>query len=215
MFSMPCPTSPASPPGTNVLQPITITPHVQYSSSIGVLGCKIDTNRVAYWPTAVSCDQMCVRVRANGRNVTLLKIDHSGGANDISYDAWNYLAIGQSATENPTQGGGFAAGWEPVSMSECAANLKGAGGKLPLSAANSMQFLNTCGDRTWAVQHAALYNIFDPVCKYGIDEVCTMPAIPSNLQPSCPSRLDKGVTTAYTGPPVKNIEYGTGKLVDA
>lgn len=27
-----------------------ITPHEQYGSSIGVLGCKIDTNRVACWP---------------------------------------------------------------------------------------------------------------------------------------------------------------------
>lgn len=30
-----------------------ITPHDMYSSSVGVLGCKIDTNRVAYWPQSV------------------------------------------------------------------------------------------------------------------------------------------------------------------
>ena len=32
---------------------ISVTPHQQYSSSVGVLGCKINTNRVAckqYWP---------------------------------------------------------------------------------------------------------------------------------------------------------------------
>ncbi|KAH0006683.1 hypothetical protein KCU78_g12180, partial [Aureobasidium melanogenum] len=32
---------------------ISATPHVEYSSSIGVLGCKINTNRVAYWPMSV------------------------------------------------------------------------------------------------------------------------------------------------------------------
>ena len=35
---------------------ISITPHDSYSSSVGVLGCKINTDRVAYWPGAVSCD---------------------------------------------------------------------------------------------------------------------------------------------------------------
>jgi hypothetical protein len=70
---------------------ISITPHDAYSSSVGVLGCKINTDRVAYWPSAVSCDKMCVRVSANGRSVNLLKIDTSGGAYDIAYDAYNYL----------------------------------------------------------------------------------------------------------------------------
>ena len=59
---------------------ISITPHDAYSSSIGVLGCKINTNRVAYWPSFPSCDNMCVRVSSNGRSVHLLKIDQSGGA---------------------------------------------------------------------------------------------------------------------------------------
>ena len=44
---------------------ISVTPHDAYSSSVGVLGCKINTDRVAYWPSAVSCDKMCVRVSAN------------------------------------------------------------------------------------------------------------------------------------------------------
>lgn len=29
---------------------VYVTPHSQFSSSIGVLGCKVDTNRIAYWP---------------------------------------------------------------------------------------------------------------------------------------------------------------------
>ena len=40
---------------------------------------------------------MCVKVSANGRSVHLLHLDTSGGAYDISYDAWNYLNIGKSA----------------------------------------------------------------------------------------------------------------------
>ena len=34
---------------------IWVTPHMQYSSSVGVPGCLIDTNRVAYFPQPVSC----------------------------------------------------------------------------------------------------------------------------------------------------------------
>jgi len=39
-----------------------VTPHNYYSSSVGVLGCKINYNRVAYWPMAVDCDSMCVKL---------------------------------------------------------------------------------------------------------------------------------------------------------
>ncbi|EXK23287.1 hypothetical protein FOMG_19933, partial [Fusarium oxysporum f. sp. melonis 26406] len=81
----------------------SITPHDQYSSTIGVLGCKIDTNRVAYWPGTVDCNNICVKVSNKGRDVHLLKIDSSGGAHDISYDAWNYLGFGESAAKNPQQ----------------------------------------------------------------------------------------------------------------
>lgn len=28
------------------------TPHDSYSSSVGVLGCKVNTDRIAYWPNA-------------------------------------------------------------------------------------------------------------------------------------------------------------------
>ncbi|EMT69279.1 hypothetical protein FOC4_h10017047, partial [Fusarium odoratissimum] len=57
-----------------------ITPHAEYSSSVGVLGCKVDTNRVAYWPLDVGCDGICVRVSNEGRSLHLLHIDKSGGA---------------------------------------------------------------------------------------------------------------------------------------
>ncbi|KAG9536807.1 hypothetical protein KCV04_g23531, partial [Aureobasidium melanogenum] len=85
---------------------ISVTPHVEYSSSVGVLGCKINTNRVAYWPMSVDCDNMCVKVSHQGRSLNLLRVDQSGGAYDMSYDAWNTLVTGKNATVAPTMGGG-------------------------------------------------------------------------------------------------------------
>ena len=82
-----------------------ITPHAEYSSSVGVLGCKVDTNRIAHWPLAVGCDNICVKVSNEGRSLHLLRIDMSQGAYDISYDAWNYLASGASAMDNPSKMG--------------------------------------------------------------------------------------------------------------
>ncbi|KAK8069074.1 hypothetical protein PG994_005690 [Apiospora phragmitis] len=84
------------------------TPHDSYSSSVGVLGCKVDTNRIAYWPSAVSCDALCVELSYGGRSVKLLKVDQSGGAYDVSYDAWNYLYTGHGARGQPAAGGAVA-----------------------------------------------------------------------------------------------------------
>jgi hypothetical protein len=56
-----------------------ITPHAEYSSSVGVLGCKVDMNRIAYWPLDVGCDGICVKVSNEGRSLHLLRIDKSGG----------------------------------------------------------------------------------------------------------------------------------------
>ncbi|EMR63024.1 hypothetical protein MGN70_001153 [Eutypa lata] len=187
---------------------ISVTPHDRYSSSIGVLGCKIDVNRVAYWPSSPGCDDICVRVTANGRSVNLLKIDQSGGAYDISYDAWNYLVTGQGARENPQQGGGIAATYETVDPSECASLITEPSGKLAFAAANSMNFVTSCSAGTWVGQNLALYNIVNPVCTYGYDEVCQMPDPAVSNQPTCPHQL--GVTNPLTSQPVYNIDYGTG-----
>lgn len=84
----------------------SVTPHDAFSSSIGVLGCKIDVNRVAYWPTAPDCTDMCVKLTNNGNSITLLHIDQSGGAHDISYDAWSRLNCGVPGTDGTCQGGG-------------------------------------------------------------------------------------------------------------
>lgn len=192
-------------PGTTV----SVTPHAEYSSSIGVLGCKIDTNRIAYWPLAVGCDKLCVKVSHEGRFLYLLRIDMSESAYDISYDAWNYLAFGVSALDNPQKGGGIIMSYDVVEMSECQHLLYE--GKLPLSAANSMNYVSQCAGQpsSWVAKNYQLYNINDPVCKYGVDEKCSLDAATSN-QPSCPGVLGNPIPMQSS---VKNIAYDTGQLV--
>lgn len=200
-------TIPMIPRGTGA----SITPHDQYSSSVGVVGCKINTNRVAYWPSAVDCNDICVKVTHEGRSLNLLKIDTSGGAYDISYDAWNYLGFGESAKDDPQTGGGIDMEYEVVDPSECADLMDD--GKLPLLAANSMDFLSSClsQEDSFVAKNHVLYNIADPVCHYGIDEECTLDLSVSN-QPSCPSGLG---SAEELDQPVYNIEYPTGEEVVA
>jgi hypothetical protein len=187
------------------------TPHDQYSSSIGVPGCKINTNRVAYWPMSVDCNNICVKVTNAGRSLNLLKIDTSGGAFDISYDAWNYLGFGESATSDPQMGGGIDMQYEFVNNDECADLLDG--GKLPLSASNSMNYAAACMAEpgSWVAQNMKLVNIQDSACHWGVDETCTVDLAVSN-QPSCPSGLG---SVAKLDMPVMNIMYGTGKEQNA
>ncbi|KAF2748090.1 hypothetical protein M011DRAFT_458001 [Sporormia fimetaria CBS 119925] len=185
---------------------VSVTPHDKFSSSVGVLGCHIDTNRVAYFPYFPSCDSPCIEVSNGERSVYLLHIDQSGGAFDISYDAWNYLQNGQSALENPTIGGGIPASWKRVEADKCAHLIKTDTGKLPLSAANSMGFYAGCGPESWIGQNAELRNIQNSACTLGHDEVCTLDLSVSN-QPSCPHQL--GIQTELKDRPVKNIDYGT------
>ena len=191
-------------------QSASITPHDKYSSSVGVLGCKIDTNNVAYWPSSVDCDKICVKVTNDGRSRHLLKIDQSGGAHDISYDAWNYLVSGKSATEDPQMGGGVNMEYEFVDNEECAHLLDD--GKLALSAANSMNFVNSCGADTWVGKNHKLVNILDPLCKYGKDVECKLDLAVSN-QPNCGSSVLGA--NAPSGLKVIDIAYGTGEEATA
>ena len=186
----------------------SITPHDQYSSSIGVLGCKINTNRVAYWPGSVNCNDICVKVSHAGRSLHLLKIDSSAGAHDISYDAWNYLAFGASATTDPHEGGGIDMDYEFVDASECKSLMDD--GKLSLSASNSMNYVASCLEEpdSFVAKNHNLVNILDSACKYGYDETCKLDLNVSN-QPSCPHAL--GSVNALKGHEVENIVYGTGK----
>ncbi|CAH0057970.1 unnamed protein product [Clonostachys solani] len=196
-----------------VAKGVSITPHDKYSSSVGVLGCKIDTNRVAYWPGSVDCNNICVKLTYEGRSVHLLRIDQSGGAYDVSYDAWVYLQSGKSAKSNPLNGGGVNVEVEEVDASECADLIKTEDKKLPLSASNSINFLTSClaQPNSWVAKNHALYNICDAICTLGFDESCKLDMAVSN-QPSCKNTL--GLTTKLSlSNPVVDIQYGTGKTV--
>ncbi|KAI0598214.1 hypothetical protein F4775DRAFT_592723 [Biscogniauxia sp. FL1348] len=186
---------------------ISITPHDRYSSSIGVLGCKINVNRVAYWPLAPDCDSPCVTVTAGGRTVHLLQIDRSGGAWDVSYDAWNYLYTGASALTAPRAGGPIAAQWRRADVAACADLFNGTAGRLAVPlAAPTQGWLAACPDASWARRNYLLYNIYDPVCRYGYDEECA--GDPS--RPVCPHQL--GAQPKLDTAPVWNIDYPTSNM---
>ncbi|QPC71351.1 hypothetical protein HYE68_002103 [Fusarium pseudograminearum] len=191
------------------------TPHDSYSSSIGVLGCKIDTNRVAYWPNSIDCDNICISLTYQDRSVYLLRIDQSQGAHDVSYDAWNYLYTGYSATDKPTAGGPIEMTFENVDASKCKHLIDTKGSKLPLSAANSMNFLTSCLDRkdsTWVADNYVLYNILDSICTLGHDEKCELD-YPAANQAECPHTM--GVPDVLKGQTVYNIRYPSGEKVSA
>ncbi|KAK0387100.1 hypothetical protein NLU13_5413 [Sarocladium strictum] len=193
---------------------VWVTPHDSYSSSVGVLGCKIDTNRVAYWPQSVDCNNICVALRYQDREVKLLRIDQSQGAHDVSYDAWNYLYTGYSATKHPTAGGAIEMQFENLDASECDDLINTKGSKLPFSAANSMNFIASCLEQkdSWVGENYVLYNIIDSICTMGFDETCELD-FPAMNQPTCPHTL--GDQARLTSQPVYNILYPTGEKVKA
>ncbi|KAK3402369.1 hypothetical protein B0T20DRAFT_137894 [Sordaria brevicollis] len=212
-----------SPSGT-----VSITGHVQYGSSIGVLGCKINTNRVAYWPYAVDCNNICVRLTntTTGITVTLLRIDESGGAHDISYDAWNYLLTGNPATPGTAvPGGGFDVQYEYINPDdpECKALITDPEGKLPLMAANSVNYVTECNRQpdSWVARNYQFWNINDANCKEGWNDKCTLPPPKDGNQPKCPDGRELGYgigIPVVLGPgdhKVKNIAYMTGEEVEA
>jgi hypothetical protein len=191
-----------------------VTPHDSYSSSVGVLGCKIDTNRVAYWPQSVDCNNFCVSLRYQDRKVKLLRIDQSEGAYDVSYDAWNYLQTGRSAKDDPIAGGAVEMEYEYLDASECKDLIHTKGSKLPFSAANSMNFIASCIDQkdSWIGEHYVLYNIADSICTMGKDEECELD-YPEFNQPKCPSTL--GDQSPLDSQPVYNIRFPSGEEVKA
>ncbi|KAK1658046.1 hypothetical protein BDP55DRAFT_594802 [Colletotrichum godetiae] len=186
-----------------------IKPHALYGSSVGVLGCKINHNRVAYWPSDVDCDAICVKVSHGVRSLHLLQVDESQGSYDISYDAWNYLVTGKSALEAPTTGGGVEMDYEFVEAEECVHLLSH--GKLPLSASNSMTYLGKCLSQptSWVAQNYELYNIPQGNdCQYGYDETCIVD-LALGLNPVCPHIL--GFPAVLKGHTVVNIPYPVGQ----
>ncbi|RWA03239.1 hypothetical protein EKO27_g11868 [Xylaria grammica] len=200
--------------GTATSGTVWATPHDSYSSSVGVLGCKVDTDRIAYWPGSVDCNNICLSLRYGDRSVKLLRIDSSQGAYDISYDAWNYLITGYPATERPTAGGATAMEFEYLEPSACSGLIHTDGHKLPLSASNSINFLASCLDQSdsWVAENYVLYNIQDALCSWGHDEKCNLDW-PNANQPNCSHTL--GDPTALTTDPVYNIRYPSGDKVVA
>ncbi|EHA49316.1 hypothetical protein MGG_00210 [Pyricularia oryzae 70-15] len=188
------------------------TPHSQYSSSVGVLGCKVNTNRIAYWPGVVDCDKICISLSYESRSVNLLRVDTSEGAYDVSYDAWNYLITGEGARQKPTAGGAVAMEYREAPADACKSLIHTPGNKLPLSASNSMNFLASCLEQpnSWVAKNYVLYNVLDPICSWGNDETCTL-NWPTENQAKCKSGL--GTPSVLSNQPVYNIEYPTGKTV--
>ena len=148
---------------------VPVTPHEQYSSSVGVLGCLVDTNSIAYWPAPISCTNICIKLSYKDRSRHLLRIDQSAGAYDVSYDAWNYLFTGKSAKTDPVFGGGTSMDFENADPEDCAELIRTDDGRLPLSASNSMNFLLSCLDEedSWVGSNYQLYNVMDPICRWG------------------------------------------------
>ncbi|TDZ44991.1 hypothetical protein CTRI78_v009143 [Colletotrichum trifolii] len=184
-----------------------IKPHILYGSSVGVLGCKINHNRVAHWPSEVDCNTICVKVSHGGRSLHLLKVDKSRASYDISYDAWNYLVTGKSALEAPATGGGVLMDYKFVEAEECAHLLSH--GKLPLSASNSMNYLEKCLSQpdSWVSQNYQLYNILQGNdCSQGYDETCILD-LSLGYNPVCPHIL--GFPAILKGHTVVNIPYPT------
>ncbi|KAB5511346.1 hypothetical protein GE09DRAFT_1272259 [Coniochaeta sp. 2T2.1] len=202
--------APLTPDEAIASDSVYVTPHDRYSSSVGVLGCKIDTNRVAYWPGSVDCTNICIEVSYAGRSVKLLRVDQSGGAFDISYDAWNILVTGESARTHPVPGGGIAATYVNLPMSECVAAGLVHGGKLAFTGANSMNFLAACHAQpgSWVANNYVIYNIYNPTCTLGYDEVCTLDWATQN-QATCPHQL--GAMPPLTSQPVVDIIYPSGQ----
>ncbi|KAM0750546.1 hypothetical protein T439DRAFT_380443 [Meredithblackwellia eburnea MCA 4105] len=186
-----------------------------YQSSDGIPGCKVNTNRIAYWLGEVGCDDICIKVSNKDRSVYLLKIsqapnvDHSD-YHYISYDAWNYLKSGKSATVSPQLGSVLTLPYESVNPSNCAHLMQD--GKLPLSAFNSVNYLGKCLEEpdSWVAKNYILYNIASTNCHYGKDEKCTLN---KSGAATCPSGLAAGVSQYNHLQPVYNIEYPTGKKV--
>lgn len=182
---------PSNPPGLPPTGSPKVTAHDSFSSSIGVHGCKVDVNRIAYWPFAPDCSRMCIKLKFGSRSRTVLHIDKSGGAYDISFDTFQYLAFGTSATAEPVfavSAGHVTMDYEIVDMSECADIITSDTGKMSFIASSPNQ-INEClrQGNNWVAQNYELRNINDSQCQNGVDEVCTLETATGN--PKCPSQV--------------------------
>ncbi|RDA87791.1 hypothetical protein CP532_2443 [Ophiocordyceps camponoti-leonardi (nom. inval.)] len=200
--------SPPGRPGGN----IKATAHVQYSSSIGVLGCKgVDLSRIAFFPGTPSCDDICVKVTYQGRSVNLLRIDSSGsapspdnsGTFDMSCQAYDFLVHGTDNKDSCKTGDRTPMSYETVDPQECKHLLTD--GVLPISAPNPNYYVECAKSPTFnqGSLKLKLFNINDARCQYGIDEECSWSGVGD---PKCPSGLGAGNTRQLPG--MKDPSYG-------
>ncbi|KAG8630921.1 hypothetical protein KVT40_000061 [Elsinoe batatas] len=164
----------------------TVTGHVEYRSTIGVLGCKVDTNAVAYWPTTGDCDSVCAKVRnpATGIEKTVLTIGTSSASSvyDISWKRYVELK-GQPDTPEGNAAaydGGTPMEVFPVTMDQCEDLIyyeEDGQKKLPFLAL-SPNFLNECqasSPNSWVAQNGVLLDFVNDCCTIGKDQKCTGP----------------------------------------
>ncbi|KAM4057454.1 hypothetical protein HRG_010810 [Hirsutella rhossiliensis] len=185
---------------------VSVTPHEQYSSSEGVLGCMININRVAYWPFTPGCNDICIKVTSSttGKSLHLLRIDKSGGARDISYQAWNELT-GKAA------GGGEPMTWEWADMTACGDLLHN--GKMPFIFDAGIHHPERClakekedNSPNWISQNYELFNYKDARCDNGPGKPCTYNFETKQLD--CPKEASDA---PVKGPGIKDIPYNSLK----
>jgi hypothetical protein len=187
---------------------ISLDSHVEYSSSIGVLGCMINTNRIAYWPLTPPCDNPCVKLTApNGNTINVLHIDTSGGSYDISMDAYKTLKYGPDWRTINTQPEAKWEGvkYEYVSMDQCAGILPN--GKIPVMAKspNKHTECKTSSPASIWATSVELYDIDDTQCLRGVLQTCQI--LPGDNNPKCAN--DKQAGYSGNGPLV-----GIGTVTD-
>lgn len=186
---------------------VYVTPHAQFSSSIGVLGCKVNVNRIAYWPYFPDCTNMCIKLTFGSRSRTVLHIDQSGRNYDISFDTFQYLLYDSSATASPAilnPSSGTNMDYEIVDMSECSDIITSDTGKLSIIAANPNQVISCVSQPdSWIKQNYELRNIRTSDCMYGVDEVCTFDAVTGTA--SCPSMVGTDVDLSPAQPVIDYI----------
>ncbi|KAJ4367830.1 hypothetical protein N0V86_009667 [Didymella sp. IMI 355093] len=165
---------------------IALDSHVEYSSSTGVIGCLINTNRIAYFPMMPPCSNPCIKLTApNGNSINVLHIDQSGGSYDISMDAYKTLKYGAGWKSINTlpEAKWDGVTYEYVSMDQCGGILPQ--GTLPVIAKSPNKYVECAASEPqsfWAT-HTQFYDIDDTRCLRGVMQTCEM--VPPNNTPTC------------------------------
>ncbi|KAG9202703.1 hypothetical protein G6514_003955 [Epicoccum nigrum] len=165
---------------------IALDSHVEYSSSMGVIGCLVNTNRIAYFPMTPPCSNPCIKLTApNGKSINVLHIDQSGGSYDISMDAYKTLKYGAGwASINALPEAKWdGVKYEYVPMDQCKDILPE--GKLPVLAKSPNKYVECAASEPqsfWA-KNTQFYDIDDTRCLRGVMQKCEM--VPPNNTPTC------------------------------